>query len=449
VGAGVSSLPAEWRIQRPRSVEEAVCCPVAGACDAVVLGWPAETACGGVEHAIEALLAAQPGVPLVVFDPQARPSDAARYVRLGASDVGGSGDDLVHLIHSAALPALCRRRGESEEPWRRMLVGSSPAILRAVEIIRLVAQRKSTVLITGETGTGKEVLARALHMASARASLPMVTVNIAALPGSLLEAELFGHVKGAFTGAVQHRVGRFEQAHRSTLLLDEIGDLPMDLQTKLLRFLQERELQRVGSSETLCVDVRLIAATHANLAERVREGRFREDLFYRLNVVPMAAPPLRERVEDIPLLAEHFVRKICRQEDLPPRRLTPEALARLQRHPWPGNVRQLENAVETAVALSGEREALYASDFTAVLGSSRRVAPLEAVQPGGLIPLPDSGLDFDLTVQSIERHILEEALRKTGGNKTAAAEMLGLKRTTLSAKLRSLAASAGAGAASP
>jgi transcriptional regulator with GAF, ATPase, and Fis domain len=311
-------------------------------------------------------------------------------------------------------------------------------MIRTVETIRLVAGRRTTVLITGESGTGKEMVARAIHMASPRAHLPMVAVNCSALPESLLEAELFGHTKGAFTGAVQHRVGRFEQAHRSTMFLDEIGDLPPDFQAKLLRVLQEREFQRVGSSETVRVDVRLIAATNVDLLQRIREGRFREDLYYRLNVVPIATPPLRERAEDIPALAHHFIAKISRQEDIPCRRLSPESLLRLASYSWPGNVRQLENEVEKAIALSGDREMLYPSDFAFRPSQNTSVA-FPAKSP---IAIPESGLDFEQTVGSIERQILEQALRKTGGNKTAAAGMLGLKRTTLAAKLKSLEAGA-------
>jgi transcriptional regulator with GAF, ATPase, and Fis domain len=303
-------------------------------------------------------------------------------------------------------------------------------------VIRLVGMRRATVLITGETGTGKEVVARALHMASSRAHLPLVTVNCNALPESLIEAELFGHVKGAFTGAFQQRVGRFEQAHRGTLFLDEVGDLPLDVQTKLLRVLQEREFQRIGSSETVQVDVRLIAATNVVLAEHVRRGKFREDLYYRLNVVPISTPPLRDRPEDIPLLAWHFVAKICRIEEIPAPELAPETLVHLQARPWPGNVRQLENAVEMAVALSGGRDVLYPSDFP--LGSE---VALSAQLPAGTpIAVPESGLDFEQTIGQIERQIIEDTLRKTHGNKSAAASMLGLKRTTLAAKLRSLEA---------
>ena len=249
-------------------------------------------------------------------------------------------------------------------PGARCWSGASPAIRRTADIIRLVARRRSTVLISGETGTGKEVVARALHMASPRGQFPMIAVNVAALPETLLEAELFGHVKGAFTGASQQRIGRCEQANRSTLFLDEIGDLPLDVQTKLLRFLQEREFQRVGSSETIRVDVRMIVAANVNLLDLVRQGTFREDLYYRLSVIPITVPPLRERPEDIPLLANHFIAKICVQENIPQRRLTPAALAKLRGFAWPGNVRQLENAIETAIALSGDRELLIPSDFT-------------------------------------------------------------------------------------
>jgi transcriptional regulator with PAS, ATPase and Fis domain len=261
--------------------------------------------------------------------------------------------------------------------------------------------------------------------------MPLVAVNCNALPENLLEAELFGHVRGAFTGAFQQRLGRFEQAHRGTLFLDEIGELPLDMQTKLLRVLQEREIQRIGSSETIRVDVRIIAATNTDLLEKIRQGKFREDLFYRLNVVPVCMPALRDRREDIPALAHHFVEKICRMEGIAPRRLAPETLDRLGRHPWPGNVRQLENAVEMAIALCGDREMLHPSDFP--MASGGMAASLE---------VSGSGLDFEATVGQIERQLLEDALRRTKGNKTAAAEILGLKRTTLSAKLKSFEATA-------
>jgi DNA-binding NtrC family response regulator len=381
-----------------------------------------------VEELLEELLEIDRELPIVICDEAATAADVVRYLRLGAHDVVCVGSDATAIVLAAAEFRRSQRAADTAaEPWRKHIVGSSKAIMRTIEIIRLVGSRRSTVLITGESGTGKEMVARALHLASPRAHQQLIAVNCNALPENLLEAELFGHVKGAFTGAIQQRVGRFEQAHRGTLFLDEIGDLPLDIQTKLLRFLQEREFQRVGSSETIRVDVRLIAATNVDLVQRIRDGKFREDLYYRLNVVPIATPPLRERLEDIPVLAHHFVEKVCQLEEIPTRRLSPETIERLKRCPWPGNVRQLENVVEMAVALSGTREILYPSDFPLPM---QRTAPTTTIATN----------DFEQTVGRIERQILEEALRKAGGNKTAAAEMLGLKRTTLAAKLKSLEA---------
>jgi transcriptional regulator with GAF, ATPase, and Fis domain len=322
-------------------------------------------------------------------------------------------------------------------PAADWLVGRSPALEAVTEIIRLVGPRRSTVLITGETGTGKELVARAIHRASPRAALPMVAVNCSALPEHLLEAELFGHVKGAFTGAVATRAGRFEQAHKSTLFLDEIADLPLELQAKLLRVLQEREFQRLGSSETIKVDVRVVAATNVDLAERVRRREFREDLYYRLNVIPLWIPPLRERPGDIPLLVEHFVEKICRQEGLPRKRVSREAMERLERYRWPGNVRQLENAVEMAVALSGARELLEAADFR--LPEPPAPPPEVPFSAEAPFRLPDGGLDYEATIAGIERGLLLQALERTGGNKKRAAALLRLKRTTFTAKLKNLA----------
>jgi len=323
---------------------------------------------------------------------------------------------------------------ETDEEWERLLVGESSAMKQVGHVIRLVGARRSTVLITGETGTGKEVAARAIHRSSPRRKGPWVAVNCSALPENLMEAELFGHVRGAFTGALQSRTGRFEQANRGTLFLDEIGELPLELQVKLLRVLQEREFQRLGSSETIHVDIRVIAATNCDLLRRVEAGRFREDLYYRLNVVPIEMPPLRVRRGDIPILAQHFVSKICLYESIPLKSLQQDAIDHLSSYRWPGNVRQLENAVEMGIALSGERVSLSASDFplpSCVLSpASFGVAPVVSV--------PDDGLNYEETLADIERSILEQALQKTGGNKKAAAGMLGLKRTTLSAKMRSL-----------
>jgi transcriptional regulator with GAF, ATPase, and Fis domain len=328
------------------------------------------------------------------------------------------------------------------EPWRHLLIGASRPMQQVAQCVRLVAPRRSTVLITGETGTGKEIVARSIHAASNRRHLPMVSVNCSALPEALLEAELFGHVKGAFTGAMNHRVGRFEQANHSTIFLDEIGDMPLSLQAKLLRVVQEREFQRLGSSESVRVDVRVIAATHADLARLIKQDKFREDLYYRLNVVPIPVAPMRERPSDVPLLVRHFVEKICREEGIPAKLISRETLDRLAAHDWPGNVRQLENAVEKAIVLSGDRASLFPGDFPL----PARQHPV-ALQAGAqqFVALPDQGMDFERTVGSIELNILEQALKKTHGNKKLAAELLGLKRTTLAAKLKSLVAVGAAG----
>lgn len=385
-------------------------------------------------------------IPVLIRDRNAALSDAVRLTKLGAWHYFGASvdrEELAGLIQSAAEHLDDRKvvlygAERREDSWRNSLVGESKAMEKVFRVVRLIGARRSTVLISGETGTGKEMVARAIHMASPRSHLPMVAVNCSALPENLLEAELFGHVKGAFTGAISNRVGRFEQAHRSTIFLDEVGDMPLDLQAKLLRVLQEREFQRLGSSETIKVDVRVLAASNVCLMERIREGRFREDLFYRLNVVPLSLPPLKDRSRDIPILVEHFIQKICQQEGLPLRQVTPETVARLARYDWPGNVRQLENAVEMAIALSGDRQVLFPGDFP--MPSITRPESVASTAPH--IAVPDDGLDFEQTVERIERAILEQAMRKTGGNKKQAADMLRLKRTTFSAKLKSLGAGA-------
>jgi len=383
-----------------------------------------------------------PDLPVILVDPYGGTAEAVRLTRMGAFYYLGQGTNFSEVLNAiegavqyrqAQRAALASSQADNE-PWRKWLVGESRPMQKIIELIRLVGARRCTVLISGETGTGKEMVARALHMASPRAYRPMVTVNCSALPENLLEAELFGHVKGAFTGAVTNRMGRFEQADGSTLFLDEIGDLPLELQVKLLRVLQEREFQRLGSSETVRVNIRVIAATNLNLLKKIEQGLFREDLYYRLNVVPIYVPPLRERISDIPLLVHYFIDKICRLENIPTKRIGPETLDRLCSFAWPGNVRQLENAVEMAVALSGDRGTLYPSDFPLPTPTAWKAS----VQAVPSITLPDQGIDFEQMVANFERSLLEQALKKTGGNKQKAANMLRLKRTTLSAKLRSL-----------
>ena len=408
--------------------------------DVVMAGFPGDDWASAMAL-LEAIQQAQPNTPVVIHAPEAGATDIVRLQRSGAFHVLRYGDatSLLCLAANSKWSEAVEPAEEAEPPehWQRFLIGESRPMRRIVDTIRLVAQRRCTVLITGETGTGKEMVARAIHAASNRAHLPMVSVNCSALPETLLEAELFGHVRGAFTGAMNQRAGRFEQANHSTIFLDEIGDMPLSLQAKLLRVLQEREFQRLGSSETVHVDARVIAATNADLHALIDEGKFREDLYYRLNVVPITVPPLRDRGHDVHVLARHFMGKICAEERIAAREISRETLDRLTGHDWPGNVRQLENAVEQAVVLSGERRQLLPGDFP--LPARRHPIMLPAgAQP--FIPLPDHGLDFERTVGSIELNILEQALKKTGGNKKLAAEMLGLKRTTLAAKLKSLAA---------
>ncbi len=321
-------------------------------------------------------------------------------------------------------------------PWRRFLIGESPAIRQLCEIIELIAAKRITVLISGETGTGKEVVARAIHAASTRSSLPMVAVNCTALPASLVESELFGHTKGAFTGAHTSRIGRFEQAHRSSIFLDEIGDLPSEAQGKLLRVLQEQAFERVGSSETVRVDVRVIAASNVDLEEAVRDRRFREDLFYRLNVVPIHLTPLRERREDIPLLLSHFIEKTCASEFAPPKRISEEAVDFLMGQNWPGNVRQLEHAVQMAFALSGDRYTLTAQDFM-LRGRTASNTPVSIAAPNRpSVTVSHDGIDFDQVVSDFERSLVNQALAVSGGNKARAADLLRIKRTTLLAKMK-------------
>ena len=381
-------------------------------------------------------------LPVVAVSRHASASEAVRLVRAGAWNCFGPGDSFA-LFRDSLEGAVEERRlrrkdktrlAEPRETWRNNLVGESLAMESVADTIRLVGPRRCTVLITGETGTGKEMAARAIHMASPRAQQSMVAVNCSALPENLLEAELFGHTRGAFTGAATQRIGRFEQAHKGTLFLDEVGDLPMELQAKLLRVLQEREFQRLGSSETIKIDVRVIAATNVGLPEKVRQGKFREDLYYRLNVVPLKMPPLRNRVSDIPALVAHFIKKICVIEDIPVKRVAPDALDQLCASQWPGNVRQLENTIEMALAISGMRDVLYAKDFGLTTGPR-----LAAVAMADSLPfeLPEN-IGFEAAVNRFQVSMLETALQAAGGNKTMAAERLGMKRTTLIMKMRTL-----------
>lgn len=409
-------------------------------CILVVVNSPAES----LAETLEALKAMDSTIAVAFYCTAFETPEVVRLIQAGAADCFDRNSSVVKIrktlmgLFTAKTAIELRAHGKDPktEPWRANLIGQSLPIQGVADTIRLVGPRRCTVLISGETGTGKEMAARGIHGASPRARRAMVAINCSALPEHLLEAELFGHTKGAFTGAANLRIGRFEQANQSTIFLDEIGDMPLELQAKLLRVLQDREIQRLGSSETVKIDVRVIAASNVDLAERVQQGRFRADLFYRLNVVPLHMPTLRQRTSDIPMLVEHFIVKICNLERLPLKRVAPEALERLCRQPWPGNIRQLENSIEMAVAVSGARELLCSRDFGLAVPADRWV-PL-TVFSDYAPDIPEEKIHFDTAVTQFQLTLLNNALKQASGNKTRAAADLGLNRTTLIMKLRAL-----------
>ena len=332
------------------------------------------------------------------------------------------------LEHRALEREVARLSRELDERTRLGgLVGRSDAMRAVFRTIERVAHSQATVLIRGESGTGKELAARAIHDLGPRAGGPFVAINCAAIPDSLMESELFGHERGAFTDARDRRIGRFEAASGGTLFLDEIGELAPSLQAKLLRALQERVIERVGGTQPIEVDARIVAATNRNLEAEVREGRFREDLFYRIHVVPLVLPPLRERPDDVRLLAERFLARVHEQAGRGPSRIARDALSALERHPWPGNVRELENVIERAVALV-EGDVLEVSDLPDSIVQSGRTEMLrDAVRSGSL--------GFDDAVSRFEIDLLREALDRHGWNQTRAADALGITRRQLKLKM--------------
>jgi DNA-binding NtrC family response regulator len=311
------------------------------------------------------------------------------------------------------------------------IIGNSPAMQRVFNLMKRVVKTDSTVLIQGESGTGKEIVAKAIHFNSNRRAKPFIAVHCGAIPETLLESELFGYVRGAFTGAVRDKMGKFEAANSGTIFLDEIGTMPMNLQIKLLRVLQEQELERVGSTKLTKIDVRVISATNQNLEEEVRKGTFRDDLFYRLNVIPLHLPPLRERVADILPLVRHFLAKYCTDMKREPMILTREVLEALERYDWPGNVRELENAIERVVALT-EGDQITLADLPANISQVAVEKALAAPR------VTDEGIDLVQTVTAIEKKMIQDALALAGGVKARAAAMLHLNRTTLVEKMRRL-----------
>ncbi len=313
------------------------------------------------------------------------------------------------------------------------IIGKSPAIRKVFKLIEKVAPTESTVLILGESGTGKELVARAIHAKSKRAKGPFVPVNCGAIPEELLESELFGYERGAFTGANRSKPGRFELANGGTIFLDEVAEMSPKLQVKLLRVLQERVVERLGGERPVPVNIRIIAATNRDLEAEVRAGRFREDLYFRLNVIPIRLPPLRERREDIPLLVEFFLKKFCEREEVPLKRLSEEAMERLLNYRWPGNVRELENLVERLVILS-ESEVITEEDLPEHIRNAEK--DLSVFDISG--ELPEGGIDLQEFLRDIERALIVKALKAADGVKSRAARLLNINRTTLIEKMKRL-----------
>jgi two-component system response regulator AtoC len=371
------------------------------------------------------LAALRPGVPVLILTAFGSVDTAIEAIRAGAYDYLSKPFRMeeIRLVVRRTLEAqrLLRENQQYRQELRARhrvenLVGQSPRMVETYKRIARVAGLDTTVLIEGETGTGKALVARAIHYASPRADRPFVVVDCAALPEHLFESELFGHERGAFTGAVAARRGLLEAASGGTCFLDEVGELSLPLQAKLLRAIQERTIRRVGGNESLPIDVRFLAATNRDLRKQVEEGRFREDLYFRLDVVTIAVPPLRERPDDIPLLAQHFLQKYAAQARKPVKGLAQEALDLLQRHVWPGNVRELEHAIERAVALTSS-ELLLPADFP--------LAQRESPPAGPALPRPG------MTLAEVKRWYVALVLGEVGGNKARAAEMLGIDRRTL------------------
>jgi two-component system response regulator AtoC len=392
---------------------------------------------------LDEAFARYPDIIAVVITGFGTVREAVEVTRLGAEGFITKPfqfEELVHVLQTAVE----KRRLRAENAYLREqlrgryhlggILGQTPVIMKMLELLETVAATASTVLVTGETGTGKELAARAIHDASPRRMQRFVAINCGAIPETLLEAELFGHVRGAFTGAVANRQGRVEQAHRGTLFLDEVGTMSPGLQVKLLRVLQSREFERVGDSQTIKVDVRVIAATNSDLKQMVADGTFREDLFYRLNVIPVHVPPLRDRRPDVPLLAQHFLDRLSRETPGRGRvTLAQDAQRVLMAFSWPGNVRQLENVVERAFALSPGRAQIEVDDLP---DDVRNMTP--TASSAKTVALGESGIEFDQLVGEFERELIRRALEQSGGNKRLAADLLHIKRTTLIEKLKRL-----------
>ena len=388
---------------------------------------------------LKAVLADFPEVPVIMITAHGTVDSAVEAIKLGAFDYitkPFEQDELKRVIAKAVRTRDLSKTSvpaPSDEKARQALVGASASMQEVFKILDKVADTPSTVLITGESGTGKELVATALHAGSSRRTKPFIRINCAAIPKDLMESELFGYERGAFTGAVTSKPGRFELADDGTQFLDEIAEIPPEMQVKLLRALQESEFERVGGIKTLKVDVRLIAATNRDLKKEVAEGRFREDLFYRLNVVPIALPPLRDRTDDIPALVRHFVDKYNKRLNKKVQGIEPDALEVLQEYGWPGNIRELENLMERML-LFAEGPVLLASDLPEPLKTVDTVKlPVLAAGPAGDASMKEI---VRQAAAELERDLIGRALEETGGNVTQAAKKLKISRKSLQIKMK-------------
>lgn len=372
----------------------------------------------------------QPECRVMVITAFGTIENAVEAMRIGACDYitkPFTADELEILVERSLEFKKLRDenrslRNELEDKYAYTnLVGNSPLMKKMFELIKNVANSPSTVLVTGETGTGKELVARAIHYNSNRANKPFIKMNCAALPEGLIESELFGHEKGAFTGAIKANKGKFEQAIGGTLLLDEISEIPPRIQAKLLRVIQEREIERLGSSQTIPVDVRLVATSNRDLKTMVAKGRFRDDLYFRLQVIPINLPPLRERLDDIPLLCEHFIAKYCHREGVPNKTLSDKVVQMFMGYNWPGNIRELENYIERAVVISNSEE-LKPADF-----------PMD-LKAGSVIPMTDR-MEVGQTIADMEKRLIMKTLEANNWNKERTADVLGITSRTLRNKL--------------
>ena len=433
-GRIVNSMHADFELLEGTDYEAAYRLLQESELDVLLLGLP--IASGGVKECTE-LLARLDGSEIdtlvIVLSGDEKKATALKVIDAGAYDyfIKPIDADVLRALVGRAVEKLRIQRENRilrEEVQRKSglgnLLGSTEAMNHVFESIKRVARSTSTVIVRGESGTGKELVARSIHEHSPRRSRPFVSVNCAALPESLMEAELFGYEKGAFTGAVATKEGRVELAHQGTLFLDEIATLTPALQSKLLRVLEDHALTRLGGKKAIRVDFRLISATNEDLEEMVHQDRFRQDLYYRIHVVPIFLPPLRERIGDIPLLADYFVQVYCTANQLPKKRIADDALAALKKYPWPGNVRELENVIQRLVLMS-DSESIELADLPADVAQS-------ADHGGrGKFRLPASGIKLGDEIEAYERKLVQTALQQSSGDKTAAAKLLGVDRNRI------------------